>query len=48
LLSEPITGVALAAVLLGQGLSPVQAVGGVGVLVGAALAQRPASGRRAP
>ena len=42
MLSEPLAGVALAAVLLGQGLAPWQAVGGLGVLVGAALAQRPA------
>jgi DME family drug/metabolite transporter len=48
MLSEPVTGVALAAVLLGQGLSLLQALGGVGVLVGAALAQRPASGRHGP
>jgi DME family drug/metabolite transporter len=46
MLSEPLTGVVVAAVLLGQGLSPVQAIGGVGVLVGAVLAQRSASGRR--
>jgi drug/metabolite transporter (DMT)-like permease len=45
MLSEPVAGVALAAVLLGQGLTPWQAVGGVGVLVGAVLAQRPAPGR---
>ena len=45
LLSEPIVGTVLAAILLGQGLTPVQVLGGVGVLVGAALAQRPARGR---
>lgn len=45
MLSEPLAGVALAALLLGQGLSPWQAVGGVGVMVGAVLAQRPAPGR---
>lgn len=44
MLSEPLAGVALAAVLLGQGLSLGQAIGGVGVLVGAVLAQRPAAG----
>jgi drug/metabolite transporter (DMT)-like permease len=44
MLSEPLAGVALAAVLLGQGLTPWQAMGGVGVLVGAVLAQRPAPG----
>jgi drug/metabolite transporter (DMT)-like permease len=46
MLSEPLAGVALAALLLGQGLSPWQAVGGAGVLIGALLAQRPAPGRR--
>ncbi|HET7181028.1 MAG TPA: DMT family transporter [Candidatus Limnocylindrales bacterium] len=44
LLSEPIVGTVLAALLLGQGVSPVQVLGGVGVLVGAGLAQRPARG----
>ncbi|MEO8274542.1 MAG: DMT family transporter [Chloroflexota bacterium] len=44
MLSEPVAGVALAALLLGQGLTAWQAVGGVGVLLGAALAQRPAPG----
>jgi drug/metabolite transporter (DMT)-like permease len=48
MLSEPLAGVALAAVLLGQGLSGWQAVGGVGVLVGAVLAQRPAAARTSP
>jgi drug/metabolite transporter (DMT)-like permease len=42
MLSEPLAGVALAAILLGQGLSPWQALGGAGVLVGAVLSQRPA------
>ena len=46
MLSEPLAGVALAALLLGQGLRPWQAVGGVAVLVGAVLAQRPASGHQ--
>lgn len=46
MLSEPLAGVALAAVLLGQGLTLWQAVGGVGVLVGASLAQRPAAARK--
>jgi drug/metabolite transporter (DMT)-like permease len=45
MLSEPLAGVALAALLLGQGLTLGQALGGVGVLVGAVLAQRPAAGR---
>ncbi len=42
MLAEPVTGVVLAAILLGQGLSGIQVVGGVAVLVGALLAQRPA------
>ena len=47
MLSEPVTGVVLAAVLLGQGMSMVQVAGGVAVLAGAMLAQRPA-GRQGP
>lgn len=43
MLSEPLAGVTLAALLLGQGLTPWQAVGGIGVLLGAVLAQRPAA-----
>ena len=46
MLAEPLAGVALAAVLLGQGLTLLQAVGGVGVLIGAVLAQRPAPGAK--
>lgn len=42
MLAEPITGVALAAVLLGQGLTAGQVIGGVAVMAGALLAQRPA------
>ena len=42
MLAEPITGVLLAAILLGQGISGVQLLGGVAVLAGALLAQRPA------
>lgn len=45
MLSEPLAGVALAAVLLGQGLTLWQGLGGIGVLVGAVLAQRPAPAR---
>ena len=45
MLSEPVTGVILAGLLLGQSMSVVQVVGGVGVLAGALLAQRPAGGR---
>jgi drug/metabolite transporter (DMT)-like permease len=47
MLSEPLAGVALAAVMLGQGLTPWQAIGGAGVLLGAVLAQRPAPGSKA-
>jgi len=43
MLSEPLAGVALAAVLLGQGLTLWQGLGGGGVLIGAMLAQRPAA-----
>jgi drug/metabolite transporter, DME family len=45
MLAEPLTGVLLAAILLGQALSPVQMAGGIAVLGGAILAQRPASAR---
>jgi drug/metabolite transporter (DMT)-like permease len=45
MLSEPLTGVALASLFLGQGLTPWQALGGAGVLLGAVLAQRPAAAR---
>jgi DME family drug/metabolite transporter len=45
MLVEPLTGVLLAAVVLGQALSPVQVAGGVMILGGALLAQRPASAR---
>lgn len=48
MLSEPLTGAALAGVLLGQGLAPAQLLGGVAVLAGAGLAQRPAPGPAAP
>lgn len=42
MLAEPVTGVLLAAVLLSQGLTGVQVAGGIAVLAGALLAQRPA------
>ena len=42
MLAEPITGVLLAAILLGQDLTTIQLAGGVAVLGGALLAQRPA------
>lgn len=45
MLTEPLTGVLLAGILLSQGLAPIQVVGGIGVLVGASLAQRPAPAR---
>jgi drug/metabolite transporter (DMT)-like permease len=45
MLSEPLTGVILAAILLGQGINQVQLIGGIGVLAGALLAQRPAAAR---
>lgn len=45
MLAEPLVGVVLAAVLLGQGLAPAQIIGGIGVLAGALLAQRPAPAR---
>jgi drug/metabolite transporter (DMT)-like permease len=47
MLSEPLAGVALAALLLGQGMTFWQGMGGAGVLIGAVLAQRPAPGARA-
>jgi DME family drug/metabolite transporter len=46
MLAEPVTGVLLAAVLLGQGLTGVQLAGGVAVMAGALLAQRPAPATR--
>ena len=42
MLAEPVTGVLLAGILLSQGLTVVQLSGGLAVLVGALLAQRPA------
>jgi drug/metabolite transporter (DMT)-like permease len=46
MLAEPVTGVILAAVLLGQPLGLPELVGGAGILCGAVLAQRPAAVRR--
>lgn len=43
MLAEPVTGVLLAAILLSQGVTALQLAGGVAVLAGALLAQRPAS-----
>ena len=42
MLVEPVTGVLLAGILLGQGLTAIQLGGGIAVLAGAMLAQRPA------
>jgi drug/metabolite transporter (DMT)-like permease len=42
MLAEPVTGVLLAGILLGQGLTGAQLAGGVAVLCGAVFAQRPA------
>ncbi|MBI3749295.1 MAG: DMT family transporter [Chloroflexi bacterium] len=42
MLAEPVTGVILAGLLLGQGLTIPQLAGGIAVMVGAMLAQRPA------
>ncbi len=43
MLVEPITGVLLAALVLSQPFGAPELIGGAGVLVGAMLAQRPAS-----
>ena len=43
MLAEPLTGVLLAAFLLGQPIGLPELLGGAGVLVGAILAQRPAA-----
>jgi drug/metabolite transporter (DMT)-like permease len=43
MLAEPLTGVLLAAFLLGQPIGLPELIGGAGVLVGAILAQRPAA-----
>lgn len=45
LLSEPVIGVILAGLVLAQSIGVVQALGGIAVLAGAILAQRPARGR---
>jgi drug/metabolite transporter, DME family len=44
MLVEPVTGVALAALLLGQPFGLPEVLGGAGILAGAMLAQRPAAG----
>lgn len=43
MLAEPVTGVALAALVLGQPFGLPEIIGGTGILIGAALAQRPAA-----
>lgn len=43
MLAEPLTGVLLAALLLGQPFGLPELIGGAGVLIGAILAQRPAA-----
>jgi drug/metabolite transporter (DMT)-like permease len=40
MLFEPVVGVALAAVLLGEGLAPIQITGGLAILVAAVILQR--------
>jgi DME family drug/metabolite transporter len=47
MLAEPVTGVVLAALLLGQPFGVPELVGGAAILAGAVLAQRPASAARA-
>ena len=42
MLFEPVTGVALAAILLHEGLTPIQVAGGVAILVAALILQRSA------
>jgi drug/metabolite transporter (DMT)-like permease len=48
MLIEPIAGVLLAAAVLGQGLTPLQALGGAAILGAALLVKRPAPGPAAP
>ena len=48
MLFEPVVGVALAAVLLGESLAPIQVLGGIAILAAAVILQRTASpGERA-
>jgi drug/metabolite transporter (DMT)-like permease len=47
MLSEPVAGVLLAAVVLGQAIGVAEAVGGLTILVAAVIVQRPAPGRGA-
>jgi drug/metabolite transporter, DME family len=48
MLAEPVGGVILAAILLSQGITPMEAAGGATILAAAWLVQRPAPGRRSP
>jgi drug/metabolite transporter (DMT)-like permease len=47
MLGEPLGGILLAAVVLEHSLAPLEAVGGVLIVVAALLVQRPAPGRTA-
>ena len=48
MLAEPVGGVILAAIVLGQGITMLEALGGLTILGAAILVQRPAPGRAAP
>ncbi|HET7646325.1 MAG TPA: DMT family transporter [Candidatus Limnocylindria bacterium] len=48
MLLEPVAGVLLAAAVLGQAISPTEAVGGLVIIAAAVLVQRPAPGPAAP
>lgn len=48
MLFEPVVGVLLAAAVLGQAITPMEAIGGLVILAAAVLVQRPAPGPRAP
>lgn len=48
MLFEPVAGVLLAAAVLGQAITPLQAAGGLVILAAAVLVQRPAPGPTAP
>ena len=45
MLWEPVVGVALAALLLGESLQPIQLVGGAAILAAAVILQRTTPGR---
>ena len=48
MLGEPVVGVILAALVLGQDLTPLEILGGLAILAAAALVQRSAAGAAAP